>query len=769
MNFIQFCRKYAKYFVIGVQVFILLIAVFSWLIHRGSAYGKTFALDEYVLSEHVIVSEDVTTDEIMGQGGIFLSTPSLSLKKGTYQIQINYNADRPGSWVSVSCGLGAIEYTAPSAELDPVSHSATVILDLGRNADDVCIQAHFSGNGYLSITNMGIYETGGRYKKTIFHSFLLCLLIGAGYFFLVSDTSVRKIMFFLAGIFLTACYPLYADFIIAGHDLPFHLLRIDAISQGLSQGIFPVKLHPLWAKDYGYAAGIFYGGAFLYFPAFLRLAGFSIQAAYKYYVAFINLGTVLISYTCFRKMFSNQSLGLLGCLAYTLSPYRLMDMYTRASVGEYTAMMFLPLILYGFYSILEAQNRKLQWKPIIITALGMTGLIQSHILSCLMVVFTALLACILLIRRVFHRQIFLSLICATGLTILLNLGFIVPFLDFFQEDVMINSPEWTGGVTGSFQGNGLFPIQLFALFGRSKGGAWATTAGISTEPTFGIGILFMIGMALFLYLLMLHFPGTTGHRNYKPALVCMLLGCLLLYMSTCYFPWDALISLGDFTKTIIDPLQFPWRMLAPATAVLTFVLCYAFQTAQKYLERHFEPILLGSLILLVTSCGWYFYDFSFTGEPYRIYNTYELNTMTMYSYDYLPAGTDPEAIQENLILTDGIVELTDYQKQGTQITCTVSAGSDGGYIEFPLLYYKYYCCKDINTGQTLPIYAGTNNMVRISLPENYHGSIHVCFAEPWFWRLAEIISFLTLSAVILWMAWNIFKMSTKFKSVHSAL
>jgi len=747
MNFSSVTKQYARYIIIGIQFLILFTSVCSWLIHRSGAYSKTFALDEYILPETVVVAEDVTTDEIMGQSGVFLSTPAFSLKKGIYQIQINYNADRPESSVSVSCDLGSLEYTAPPAELDPHSHSASIILDIARDTDNVSIHAFFSGNGYISITNLGIYETSDRDKKNIFHAFLLCLLIGIGYYFKHSDTSVRQIMLALSAIFLISCYPLYTDFLTAGHDMPFHLLRIDAVKEGLSQGTFPVKLHPLWAKGYGYAAGIFYGDAFLYFPALLRLLGFSIQSAYKYYAALINLGTVLISYYSFRKIFSDKRLGLLGCLAYTLAPYRLMDMYTRSSVGEYTAMMFLPLILCGFYLMFTKQAETHPWEPVLLTALGMTGLVQSHILSCLMVVFVVLLICIIRVRYIF--QWLRPMLSAVGLTIALNLGFVIPFLDFYQEDVMINSPDWTGQVTGSFQANGLFPIQLAGLFGRSKGGAWPAAAGISSEPTLGIGIFLTVGILLFLYLLCIHFRETAAGHHFYPALLCMLLGCVLLYMCTCYFPWDALISIGDGIKAIIHPLQFPWRLLAPATVLLTFVLCYSFQAAHKCLGRHFNSLLTGGLVLLAINCGWYFYDFSFTGEPYRIYNTYELNTMTMYSYDYLPVGTDPEEIEVNLILSDGVVSLESYRKVGTEITCTVTAEPEGGYIEFPLIYYKYYHCTDLDTGRQLSVCAGTNNMVRADLPGNYSGSIQIRFTEPWFWRLAEAVSFLTLAAVIL--------------------
>lgn len=748
MNFKQIGKSHTKYMVTGLQAMILFIAVCAWLLGRGNAYSRVFSVDEYSLSDTAAVGEDVYTDAtLMGEGGVFLSTPALSLKKGIYQVQVDYIVDSPESSLSVWSSLGPMELHCPPVNLDPSSYSTVMTLDLSRGADDVVIQASFSGTGQITITNMGIYETSYGYKKNIFYAILLCLFINLGYFFIQASVKIKRTALALSGIFLVACYPLYADFLTVGHDLPFHLLRIEAISQGLSNGVFPVKLHPLWAREHGYAVGIFYGDALLYFPALLRLLGFSIQSAYKFFVAFANLGTILLSYFAFRRIFSDENLGLLGTLAYTLAPYRLMDMYTRASVGEYTAMMFLPLVLYGFYMIFKREQKKNWWKHGILAAFGLSGLIQSHVLSTVMIGFVVLLTCLLMIRRILDRHVLRSLLTAAGLTVLLNLNFIVPFLDFYGEDIMINSPDWTGRTVGSFQAGGLFPIQLFTLFQHSNGGAWASTAGVNNEATYGIGILLTIGLLLLVYLLCIHPADCRNNRNFRPAILCLLLSCLLLYMCTCYFPWDAIASLGSVAENVIYSLQFPWRLLAPATVLLVFVLCYAFDVAGRVFSRQSSLLLAGSLVLLAVNCGWYFFDFSFSGDPYRVYHTSELYTMQMYSYDYLPEGTDPEAIRANAVYQEG-VSMEEYRRRGTTISCDISAQQEGAYVDLPLMYYKYYRCTDMDTSQELPVSAGTNNMVRVTFPSGYSGPIQVGFTEPWFWRLAEVVSFLTFACVI---------------------
>lgn len=738
-----------KYILMGVQLLILFFAAGSWLVNRSHAYHRIFTLEDYIVSEKALLEDSVSVDAAQSESGVFLSTPALRLDPGIYHIQIDYQADTPGSMVSAVSGLSSLEMHCSPVELTPASLSTILPLEITRAADDVVIEVSFSGQGHLSIAKIGIFETSKHYKKNLFLAFLFCVLINFGYYFKCSNIRRRKIMLALTGIFLVSCYPLYTDYLTVGHDLPFHLLRIEAISQGLSFGTFPVKLHPLWANGHGYAVGIFYGDAFLYIPAFLRLLGFSIQSAYKLFAALINLGTILCSYYAFRRIFSNDKSGLLGCLAYTLAPYRLMDLYTRASVGEYTAMMVLPLILCGFYMIFRRSETEPCWKDVLLTAFGLTGLIQSHILSSVMIGFVIILVCILLLRRIFRRQTILPLLSAAGLTILLNLNFIVPFLDFYQEKVMVNSPDWTGRAAGSFQAGGLFPVQLFTLFQHSNGGAWSASAGVSNEAAYGIGILFTAGIFLFLYLLFIHYRECRSSRHYHGALISMVLSGLLLFMCTCYFPWDRLASTGKGLENIISSLQFPWRFLAPATVLLTFVLCYGFELAPKVLPRHAMPLFVGCMVLFSVHVGWYYYDFAFSGDPYRVFNTHELYTMQMYSYDYLPEGTDPDDIRENAVQCVNAAPLEAYRKQGTTIDCIVSAEPTGGYVEFPLIYYKYYRCVDLDTSESLSVTAGQNNVVRVTLPGNYSGHIEIRFVEPWFWRLAEAVSLLTFAGILI--------------------
>ena len=741
-----------EYLVAACQILILATAFFIYLINRGNAYQKDFAWSELKLENHVTVQESLVVDgspsENEDSEDRFMSTAPLSLDRGTYRIQVDYDTDSEGGRIRVSTGeMANINWNSTPAVLSPDSHTAYVTLELMQPCDEVVIKAYFEGSGTLTLNKFSIYETSALYKKNLFHALMLCIVIGFGYYFFKSDMKRRKIILALSGIFLISCYPLFSDSLIAGDDIPFHLLRIEGIAAGLTQGVFPVKIHPVWAQDYGYAVGVFYGDFALYLPAILRLLGFSIQTAYKYFVAFMQLATVVVAYFTFKRMFHSTGIGLLGSLIYSLSLYRLVDVYTRASVGEFTAMLFFPIVFCGFYLIFTESDRTNWWKHAMVTALGLTGLVQSHILSCEMTVLFIVITCMLLIRLVIKPYKFLALASGAVLTVLLNLGFLVPFLSYFNENITIHSSEWTGSTNGTIQDTGLFPTQLFTLFQKSLGGTWGTVEGISSEATFGMGIAFLLGIGTFLYLTGCHHKECIQNRNFKPACFSLGLGCLALWMSTCYFPWDSLAASSPLLNKLIISMEFPWRMLAPATVLLTFVSCYAFSILAADLKEYGSVILIGCVALLFVNTGWYLYDLCFTSDPYRVYDTYELNTMALYSNDYLPAGTNTDLIVEGKVLFEN-VSIDSYTKMGTKILCHVTAEDKNGFIDFPLNYYEDYHCSVLESGEELKVSAGTNNMVRVSVPDGFSGSIEVSFKEPLFWRISEILSLLTLLGCI---------------------
>lgn len=140
----------------------------------------------------------------------------------------------------------------------------------------------------------------------------------------------------LVGIGVFACLPLGLGYLTYGHDLSIHLSRIEGLKAGLLAGQFPVRMDPAIINEKGYPFSLMYSDVFLCPAAVLRILGFSLQTSYKVYVVSITAATVGITFYALRKMFRSDCAALLGTALYTLSFYRLTNVFVRAAVGEYT-------------------------------------------------------------------------------------------------------------------------------------------------------------------------------------------------------------------------------------------------------------------------------------------------------------------------------------------------------------------------------------------------------------------------------------------------
>ena len=104
-------------------------------------------------------------------------------------------------------------------------------------------------------------------------------------------------------------------------------------------------------------------------PRFWGCAGVSLVNCYKVFVFLLNAGTAAVAYVSFSGLLRSKRTGLLAALLYTLSVYRLIDLYTRAAAGEALAMVFLPLVLWGMYELFLGDRKNGILQP-----LGLPGL-----------------------------------------------------------------------------------------------------------------------------------------------------------------------------------------------------------------------------------------------------------------------------------------------------------------------------------------------------------------------------------------------------------
>lgn len=569
------------------------------------------------------------------------------------------------------------------------------------------------------------------------------------------DASEKTILFFMALLVVLSSAPVFSFYLGGGGDLQFHLCRIEAIRQAFMAGQFPVRVSGYWNNGYGYASSVLYGEVFLYFPALLRIIGFSPQSAYKIYLLTVNIFTCLSSYYCMKKICTERAAALMGSAVYMLAPHRLSTLHLRAAVGEYTAMVFLPLILYGLYLIYtqagekkEDESRRSGWFWL---ALGFTGLIQCHVISTFMAGLFTALVCILKIRKTLRREVLAQITKAAVCTVLVNLWFLLPFLDYMRFDYNVSGP----GVhsRGRFASHAAFLSQLISFFPQGEGASivtgkmWGTDYGMEMSYTLGGGMM----LALVLYTVYRFYNRAEDRRAAGLRLADLLTGlCILsLFMTTPWFPWDFLQQRSDLIAWVTGSIQFPWRFLTVSSAAGAFVAAFLICELRRCGKKEFYYGAVVSVGLLTAlSANYFLQDYEKKSETAYI-TANDIESSWLGCAEYMPLGMDETTLCGDRLQTGSGLVVQEYvRKEGIVDLDCINTGSEETYVDVPILYYKGYAAKEAGTGRRLTVLPADNMRVRVILPAGYQGSFEVRFESPWYWRVSELISAMTVIGLI---------------------
>ncbi len=756
--------------VLAAEGIILLLCALGRQLSGRELYFREEGTDALSMTRGIYSEywEGIWIDGTFGyeENGNFTYGPYLPLSAGIYDITLRYYADTSGN----TCNAFAadIPYGALKEDaifLAPGEDTVTFRIWLSADIDNFELQTDYCGTGTFVVKGFTVEECP---QAGLFRAFKLLwvflLLNGAALLWLLWKKNVLteaqgKRLLIFAAIILAASVPLGADYVMQGHDIRFHLMRIEGLQEGLVSGQFPVRIQPYWLNGYGYAASVFYGDLFLYFPALLRIVGLTVQGAYNTFLFFVNAATCLLAYWSFKKIFRDENAGLLGSALYTLSAYRLTDLYVRSAVGEFCAMMFLPVLLAGVYGILfddtEHPDYRKAW---VAPALAIAGIGYSHVISCVTAGAFLVLGLIVFCKRVFRAERFFAL-CKTVLAaILLCASYAVPFLSYRKDAFVFNGASRLDNL---IQTDGVYPAQMFSLFQNGIGNSQSGIGGMIGEMPLCLGAALMIGAAAFLWGCMVKKEGTPAADRKKGAVLLLLSG-IACWLCMIYFPWDRISRMGDLAALVVSNIQFPWRYLGIAGLMLVGVSCAAMLIFHHAYGRTAEVVLAGVLAAAVfVTASWTYYDVLNEHGAYRYYDGGSIGTFSIGGGEYLPEGTDADLLDAGKPEAREGVTISDYEKNGIRVTFFCENETDGNAaITIPLLYYRYYSAKT-DSGSSLTCYAGGNNVLTMTVPPNFVGTVTVDFCEPVSWRAAEAVS----AAALLFIVWFCAKKRRKAEAV----
>lgn len=682
------------------------------------------------------------------EDGVFMAMELPDLKKGVYEVQIEYdtNAEQVSRVSSEKAGYRRLYGNAVSLRPSNMQKEVSYRFMLWDKVDDLKVEILYTGAGMLSVEKVRVVHTRQEYSMGIFFVVLFSVLAGALFYFGRQcekknfGREERKILFGLTVIFLLSCSNLMIDYFHSGDDMMFHANRVEGIAREWMNGNFPARLESYCMYGMGYPMSIMYPEVFLWPAALLRVIGFDLAFCMKGEYIFINLLTTLLSYFSFKNIFKDRQIGLWGSAVYTLSLYRLYNIYDRAAVGEFIAMTFLPLICWGLNRVF-AENEDIvrDRKTVLLLAFGYTGVLYSHVLSVEFVVFFTVILCILFWKRFFRKSTFFAFLRAAFWAVGLSLWFLIPFLDY-SLGANLNVFE----VGHPIQILGLYPTQLFWFFPRKGESPYMYTSGMYRVRAYSMGASLAV---VFFYFIYRKIKGVNGkklheYQEYPKIKAAAIMGGLAMFMSLNIFPWDTIIEFSEGIRKVVYSIQFPYRFLVMVTISLSFLGCGMLAVLKKGRGgRGGKCFAVSVLILAVLGSSFYLNDeiHQYSWSDFREAAT--MGSAMIGGGEYLPAGTEVSDLPyTEIALGEGVV-LGDYGKENTHVEFQcINESKSESFVECNLLYYPGYEAKVKGTGETLEIVSGENNVLRVKIPVAFEGNVIVDFVGKGYWKIGNMIS-----------------------------
>lgn len=765
----------------------LILAALTLLLLTGLAFTEGYNR-EFKQNELGPVKGSMYVEDGQEAAGLFSQGPCVSLPKGAYRFQLRYMAQAEGSSVAL--------YTDETGDLPVYTHPLPAAPEEGewtfdchfdQNATNLRIAVDYSGNGAFSVEQASIRSRGPVCTDVFAVALYLLALVG-GYFHIRRRQTETGEFLCPSNIYLLltlaafgVSIPILNDYVMGGGDVPYHLNRIEGIRTGLLAGQFPVRVHTGTLWGYGYGSSLFYPELLLYFPALLRLCGVSLVTAVKLYLISVNLLSGWLMYLAACRILDGSSIrekqpvqepgqlqtacrnarlaGLAAALLFLTAIFRLGEGYIDAAYGQFSSMAFLPLLLLGVYELLIGDERRWGY-----AAAGFTLVFQTHILSAVWSVLLILAAALLAAKRLCSKNRLLACAKAAGLTVLLNLWFLLPMLYMMREPVRLDT-LYTPFTE--------YAVPFSLLFKASPEIGFTTARdGMTLENVLPL----TIGLSLLFSNLLLALPKCQGYRRdqafdemRKKARILSGWGAAMTFMASRAMPWKLLAEIPGVNR-FLSFTQFPWRLLAFAVTFLCISGAAALVMTAR--ESGLQAVVFALAFAVALFPATAFLDAK-NPEHVLIREVEIIASDMIAGGEYLYEGTDTDGLSRQaagVFVSSEQLQISDFRRKNGHVTfrCTkdlssaeqtlrqngkssrakepVAAAPDTDspvYADVPLLYYPGY--RAWLDGREIPVERSGQNLVRVILPADSQGTVEVCYKGKRSWNLASVISAVSIA------------------------
>lgn len=513
-------------------------------------------------------------------------------------------------------------------------------------------------------------------------------------------------------------------------DTRIHLLRIIGLRNSIIYSKFPYIIAPFYCNNFGYATNLFYPQFVTYIPYMLKVFTSSYENAMELFAFFTIFASGITMYNFTHQVSKNKIIALISSIIYLTFPYRFECIYERFAIGEFTALIFIPVLFQGLYNLIEGDKSKHY-----LIAIGTIGMLLCHTITTL---YSAIFCVIYLAfnyKKFFKKDVIKLCAINAVFIILITSFFTIPLIEHkMSADYAIFNAEIMRGEGEDVWDNSASFKQLLTDAGSDK------------------TVSFIIGIPIIIYVLLAigaYKKIETEDKKWYGEFA--ILSAISLFMVTKLFPWMIMPN----TLTMV---QFSWRILVFLNLFLSPICAINIYTIFKNINN--KKIAIGfltictAILVVFTSARLLEFVKEKTetakgNENYeqRVLERPKISPMSI-NREYLPTKALQDGCEyikkrkDNVYVLEGNCSIFDEKKDALNLSFSIN--NEGKTIlELPFIYYLGYDIKIEENGnvQQLNYSESENGFIQITIPDNIKSAnLSITYSGTTIEKMAYVIS-----------------------------
>ena len=448
-----------------------------------------------------------------------------------------------------------------------------------------------------------------------------------------------------------------------------HIARSFGTYEAIKNKVCFGNIIPSFSNGFGYSWNLFYGSFTTIGIIIFRIISGSYIIGYKLFAYICLLCSGIFMYKFVSSISENKNVGLLAGALYIIAPYHLTDLYIRNAIAEFASFMFIPLVFWGLYNIVNKEKNSYY------LILGTVGLIFTHNISTLYTAIFAFIYLVINIKSLKRKEVIKHLVINLIFIIIISSCFILPLLETkFSAEYRVYEEEAMASEESIVEQQ--LPIRRVFVTADNEGFVFEL----------GPYMIIMLGFSVMTVRIL-------KKEFRKDYLFFLITGLISLIMATKMFPWKIM------TKTLYI-IQFPWRCLEFSSFFFSIVAAINMGALiKKYSFKDSIIIITIAIVYTIALGGFVRYTDNVGNiEEYSLGHISGMDNECiagMGRAEYLPTKAYENRFyiatrENNIYVLTGKAIIENENKTLQEMTANIKTLEEETVFELPYVYYPGY-------------------------------------------------------------------------------